>query len=170
MNHRHELEHIDHGADPHEAPPGIGIVRFDVYSDGDVAGVLGRMREVLRIVVAQPGAGWPSLDEWRQRLPPWFVDACAREMSKEEADEELARWRRSSPEEQQRDEEQRAWSLADWLYWFEPAQRTWSWWDSTIESARHARVALAVEAWPFPWGALKWLAHAAGATALTVEG
>ncbi|MHB0968391.1 MAG: hypothetical protein ACYC7A_04830 [Thermoanaerobaculia bacterium] len=169
MIHTHELQHLVTGPEPGETPEGIGLVRFDIRCDGDASGVLGRMRDVLGVVAGQRGVGWPALDEWRRHLPAWFVAACAPEMTSAEADESLARWQQLSPAEQQREEEQRAWSLGDWLYWFEPAQRTWYWWDATVESDQHARIAIAVESWPFPWGALKWLARAAGAQAIEPE-
>lgn len=169
MIHTHELQHLVAGPDPGETPEGIGLVRFDIHCDVDASGVLGRMRDVLRIVAEKRGVGWPAIDVWRARLPAWFIAAFAPEMTRAEADASVARWQRLSPAEQQREEEESAWSLADWLYWFEPAQRTWSWWDGLVESDQHARIALAVESWPFPWGALRWLARAAGARAIEPE-
>jgi hypothetical protein len=54
------------------------------------------------------------------------------------------------------------WTAMDWLYWFEPEQRSWWWWDArATEDAFEIRVA--VEDYPFGIGALRWLLKAAGA-------
>ncbi len=169
MRHAHEAQHIQSGPDPGEMPSGIGLVRFNVHCAGNASAVLDRMREVLGVVTAQSGVGWPTLDEWRSRLPSWFVAMCAPEMSREEADAWLLRWQVLPPDERRQGEDDRAWSLADWLYWFEPPNRSWYWWDATVESDKLARVALSVSEWPFPWGSVKWLARASGATAIEPE-
>jgi hypothetical protein len=51
-----------------------------------------------------------------------FVERCAPEQTKDEAEEWLAWWRKLPSEEQGQAGAQRDWSLADWLYWFEPEQ------------------------------------------------
>ncbi len=75
-------------------------------------------------------------------------------------------------DEQVRVNEELRWSLADWLYWFEPKQRFWYWWDAAVKSPELVRVALEVTEWPFPWDSLKslkWLFRAAGAQRVTAE-
>ena len=51
-----------------------------------------------------------------------------------------------------------------------PENRQWFWWDAKVlEQYDHIALAIEVEAWPFPWGALRWLFRAAGASAVEAE-
>lgn len=162
MTPEHELHHIDNGPDPGEAPGGIGLVTFDVECRGNAHEVYERAREVLRIVVQQHETR-PALDPWTRILPQWFLDACAPEQSPAEA-ERWSQWWRSLPREEQREVEAATpWSLQNWIYWFERENRQWYWWDAVVDSPDAMRVAVEVDGWPFPWGALRWLLKAAGA-------
>ncbi|MBI2685208.1 MAG: hypothetical protein HYX27_02755 [Acidobacteria bacterium] len=82
----------------------------------------------------------------------------------------LDRWRQMSPEEQAKTEEERSWPLADWLYWMDPSRRRWWWWDAQeLPDLDHIVLAVEVNDWPFPWGALRWLFRAAGASSVVAE-
>lgn len=102
-------------------------------------------------------------------LPRWFVEASAHEMSKEEAEKWLARWRNLPPAQQAKEEAEKAWALSNWLYWFEDGNRQWDWWDDAVQDANTIQVAAEVKCWPFPWGALRWLFKASGATQVDAE-
>jgi hypothetical protein len=52
---------------------------------------------------------------------------------------------------------------ADWLYWLEPSERQWFWWDAAVERPDALRVIVEVAGWPAPLGAHDWLLLAAGA-------
>jgi hypothetical protein len=109
-------------------------------------------------------APWPSDDQWRSLLPKWFVEACAPEQSKEEAQRWLELWRTLSPE-LKAEAEDRAWSLLNWLYWFDPrgdAGRGWTWWDAGVEDSATGWVDIEVEGHPYPSGDLRWLLRASG--------
>jgi hypothetical protein len=168
----HELKHLDAGPEPDESPSpasGIGIVRFDVHCSGNAADVLAKAKVVLQAVLSQSPVGWPPLDQWRAILPEWFVKGCAPEETKEEAQRHL-KWLRTLPwDERARISEEERWSLANWLYWFEPKQRYWYWWDAMVATPALIRVAVEVTEWPFPWDALKWLFRACGAESVTAE-
>jgi len=96
-------------------------------------------------------------------LPAWFVERSAPERSREEAERWLAWWRSLPASEQARVAREQDWALADWLYWLEPAERHWFWWDAVIENPEILRVIVEVPGWPVPLGALEWLLRAAGA-------
>jgi hypothetical protein len=63
----------------------------------------------------------------------------------------------------------RPWTLADWLYWLEPSERQWFWWDALVENSDTLRVVVEVSGWPTPLGALDWLLRAAGAAEVIFE-
>jgi hypothetical protein len=105
----------------------------------------------------------PDLEGWRQILPRWFVETCRPEESHEEAEAWLRSWRLISPAE-----EERGWSLANWLYWFEPDQRFWYWWDAQVVDRDTVRVVIEAHEMPPPLGSLMWLFKAAGASLIAM--
>jgi hypothetical protein len=78
-------------------------------------------------------------------------------------------WRGLSPEEQARVTRAERWSLANWLFWLEPEERQWFWWDAVTENPDTLRVIVEVPGWPAPFGALAWLLRAAGAVEVIYE-
>jgi hypothetical protein len=152
-------------------PGGVGTVRFVVRAPAPEAGiVLERAREVLRLVNAESRGDWPSEKQWKQVLPKWFLEQCEREKTQAEAEAWLARWDKLSPEEKQREERDKRWSLRNWLYWLNPDQRAWYWWDGAVVKDDQLVVAIQVDSWPFPWGAFAWLFRTAGAVQVLPEG
>jgi hypothetical protein len=148
---------------------GIGSVRFFVRCPGNAEEILSKGKQVLRTVLEHLDGPWPSDTEWRRVLPKWFVEACAEEISREEAEKWLARWRKLPPAQQAKEEAEKAWSLSDWLYWFEDGNRQWEWWDAAVRDPDTIQVAAEVKCWPFPWGALRWLFKACGAIQVDAE-
>jgi hypothetical protein len=142
-------------------------VRVAARCHGDAGSVRERAVEVLRAILAHGGPPWPAVAEWRKLLPGWFVENSAPERSRAEAERWLVRWRSLSAEEQAKATSVQSWTLADWLYWLEPAERQWFWWDSVIESPDELHVMVDVPGWPAPLGALDWLLRAAGAVQIT---
>jgi hypothetical protein len=162
-----ELRRLEYGPAA-ELPRGLGLVRFITSTTGGVEAVLSRAKQVLaRVDEYAPRR--PSDDEWRRVLPAWFVARCAPELSSQEAEAALSRWRAMSPSDQREAEKQHRWPLLDWLYWLEPERRGWFWWDANASDDSHAVVAVEVQGWPFPWGALSWLLRAAGADQVAPE-
>jgi len=145
---------------------GVGIVEV-VASAVAPELLLQRCREVLGVVIDHQAGDWPDVSRWRELLPSWFVEDCVDE-SPEETDRWLEWWR-SLPREQQVEAEQaRAWSLEGWLYWLEPSERQWFWWDARVGDGV-LRVAVELSGWPAPLGALEWLLRSAGATTVIFE-
>ena len=149
-----ELRRIDHGPADSESTEGAFVVHITARAD-DSSAVLSRVREVLRIVAAGPGL---TADQDRaSRMPAWFSAACAPEMTVAQADGQLARWRANPA-----DHEEDPWTLANWLYWFEPDMRSW-WWDGGVVGPDALSIEILVQGYPYANGALRWLLRAAGA-------
>lgn len=161
-----EARHLIFGPRPGEAAGGVGCIVVAVTGPEPVS-VLRRCREVLAVVIDHQAGVWPDVAGWQELLPSWFVEACPEESS-EEADRWLEWWRSLPRDQQFEAERSRAWTLADWLYWLEPAERQWFWWDAKVEGdALHVIVELS--GWPAPLGALEWLLRAAGASTVAFE-
>lgn len=165
---KEELQRLN--ASPSDGDPisGLGTVRFLVHCNGNAGEVLRRAKEVLNTVLIHSGDRWPSDEEWRGLLPAWFVARCAREKSPEEAEQWLEWWRGLNPE-QQAEASRANWTLSNWLSWFEPDERSWRWWDARVETPQRILLAVAVDGWPFPWGALEWLFLASGTQRVEAE-
>jgi hypothetical protein len=164
-----ERRHLTEGPAPDEKPGGMGTVRFIARCPGNAGQVLDKAKAVLKAVNQHSTGAWPSDDQWREFLPEWFVSRCAPELTQEQAEAETARWRKLSREEQVRWEEERQWSVGNWVYWFEPTNRAWYWWDGVAIDDATLVIAVEVDNWPFPWGALAWLFRAAGANRVEAE-
>lgn len=167
---RKELMRLEKGVSPGVLPEGLGTVRFLAKATGHAAETLERAESVLRIVVRSSLDAWPDESEWQMLLPQWFLAACAPERTAEETELWLKRWKSLSPSRQRIESAEMRWTLRNWLYWFEPSQRQWYWWDGNVEGEDTVRVAIEVDAWPFPWGAISWLLRAAGAETVQAEG
>jgi hypothetical protein len=163
-----ELRHVMHGPRADERPTGAGLVTVSFHAP-DVQGVLDRSRSVMSAVLRAGGGPWPPLQQWTERLPAWFVQACAPERTQDEKQQWLTWWRGLDLEGRAVAERDRRWSLDDWLYYLEPDERQWYWWDAAALSSSEGTVELEVPGWPTPLGALKWLLHAAGADAVTAD-
>jgi hypothetical protein len=145
---------------------GVAGYEFVAYS-ADSGRVLRNCREVMAVVLGQRADEWPSSDSWRELLPLWFVDVCGPELTREEADRQLA-WLRSLPAKQQvAAEDAMPWSLSEWLEWLRPSERTWYWLGADASDQQELRVWVDVPGHPSPTGAVEWLLKASGAT--TVE-
>lgn len=163
-----EQRHLTVGPRPGEVAAGAGTVCVFARG-GDGGGVLERSRAVMLAILEHSGSQWPTVEEWSSLLPPWFVGACAPEMSREEAERWLSWWRSLGPAERARTESERRWTLADWLYWLTPSERQWFWWDAEVDEGGELRIAIEVEGWPTALGALDWLLRAAGAMEIIHE-
>lgn len=156
-----------------DKPTGIGSVRFVVSCESNAGSILSLAKDVLKVVSKVYESDWPDLASWKEMLPEIFVDSCEPEISKEDMDKRIAYRRSLSWEEQKKLLADEKWSLDNWLYWLEPENRTWFWWDATLleEPIRdtHFVVAVIVLEWPFLWGALKWLFKACGALDVVSE-
>jgi len=164
-----ERRHLKSGPRPGEQPGGVGLVDAVAACGGDAVQVLDRVREVLAVVIDHQLGEWPATDEWRSQLPGWFVDACAEEMTQDQAEAWLAWWKSLPADQQRAASRETGWSLADWLFWLKPGERQWFWWDARAETSDRLRATVEVPAWPVPLGALEWLLRAAGAAAVAVE-
>lgn len=165
-----ELGRLRTGPQTSEKPSGAGIVRFVVRCPFEVNEVLSRARSVLEAVDVATLAGWPENKKFVPIMPAWFIAVCCPPPSPEDAQDWLAWWKSLPLAEQAKAEMEKDWDLENWLYWMEPSQRQWFWWDARVlEHHDHIALAVEVQSWPFPWGALRWLFKAAGASAVEPE-
>lgn len=164
-----ELRRIRAGPGVDEKPEGLGIVRFVASCPDGAAGCVGRAAEVLEVVVRNSMTGWLDDEFWPAVLPDWFVKACGPESTPEESAAWLAWWRTLSSVEKAKAEASVQWSLLDWLDWFRPGERQWYWWDVLPRDQVVVDIAVAVDEWPFAWGALSWLFRASGASDVVAE-
>lgn len=164
-----ELRHLFTEPDLDEQPKGLGIVRFDIWCQGNSEIILQRSKEVLEVILRSSTQRWLSNSEWQAILPGWFVAGCAPEKTNEEVEQWLKWWRSLSPQEKNRADEEQRWSLEDWLYWLHPDQRQWFWWDAICVDTDLLRVAVEVAEYPFSWQALAWLFKVAGAIRVQPE-
>ena len=158
-----ELRHVGAGPRSGERPGGVGTVTVTVKARGDAAMVIDRAREVMSSLIDRAGPPWPAMEAWREILPSWFIAACSPERPREEVEQWLKWWRSLSPDEQARATKEQQWTLADWLFWLDPHERQWFWWDAVVDDRDTARVVVEVAGWPAPLGALDWLLRASGA-------
>jgi len=153
-----ELRRIERGPTEGEVPEGF-LVRVMAYTE-DPNGTLSRVRDALRIVIESG----PESHGTAAKLPDWFLAACAPEPTVEEADNALAAWR-DDPIGHADD----PWTAMNWLYCFEPDERSWWWWDATAIGEDGLAISVVVEGHPFGADDLRWLLIAAGAREVSVD-
>src|SRR5919197_799872 len=115
MEAERELSHLRAGAAADGLPRDLD--ELVVSCPEGAEHVLTGVREVLEVVLAHQAGPWPSVDEWKQLLPEWFVSSCV-------------------DDRQVRDCVLDKWSLRAWTYWFQPDQRGWRWWDARADGDR----------------------------------
>lgn len=149
-------------------PGEVDLVCIDFLTSVESTSCLNRCREVLIRVIDSARERWPSDDEWRFLLPPWFVRSSAAMRTQEELEDWLHLWRMKSAEERAKFEEESPWTLPDWLFWLHPSERQWWWWQGEPTGIDSARVLLVVSGYPAPLGAIQWLIRVAGGHDLRV--
>ena len=157
-----ELVFLQCGPTPADKPMGVGTVDFVVRCNHDAPSVLARAKSVLELVDQAGLHEWPAGSAWFEIIPDWFKARCAPELGPNEAELKLAKWKKLPPE-QQRQMEEEGWSVLNWIYWLDPDNRTWYWWNDAVRDANTIQVTVEAEDWPMPWGSLRWLFRAAGA-------
>jgi hypothetical protein len=167
LNADNERRHLWSGPWRGEQPEALGIVPVIATCPGGAAVVIERAQHVMDALLRHGSPAWPSDDEWRSLLPAWFVAQFHERSAKEH--EEWLRHRRTLPPEEARAEAMRDWGLGDWLFWLEPRERQWHWWDARVEDYDTARVEVQVYGFPMPFGALEWLLRASGATDVDIR-
>jgi hypothetical protein len=135
-----ELARLHGGDAPGPAPDDLDALEVET---ADAATALGRVREVLDVVLRHQDGEWPSIDEWKRLLPRWFVNVCVDD--REVKDCILDRW-----------------SLRAWTHWLQPDQRRWRWWDAT-PTPRSLQIRVVPLQRPYLRGSLEWVLRMAAA-------
>lgn len=81
-------------------PEGMGTVRFVCQTNGDCREVIEKAKAVLQVVNRHSQGNWPDDEQWTQVLPKEFVAEFGPEMTAEAAEEEMARRRTLSLDQQ----------------------------------------------------------------------
>lgn len=149
---------------PGERPYRTLTFEIDAITAEDPATILARVREVLTLIVREDADHWPSDATWATRLPRWFVEASAPEESDADGEARMADWAKLSAAERDAAEASERWTVGDFVYWFQPANRQWWWWDAEVTGPSGLRVHLVVEDRTVADEALQWLLRAAGAS------
>lgn len=148
-------------------PPTGFVVTFRArHTEPELA--LARMRELLLATV--PRMGDHEDDAALAAVPPWFARACRPERTREESDAESARLRSRSDAERAEHARTARWSAEGWLFWLEPDERSWWWWDGRPDGPDHLVVEVLTHGHPYGNGSLLWLLRAAGCTDLHEDG
>jgi len=130
-----------------EVPPAIRLrLRFLSTTSGDE--VLERARQVMRLVAVAQAQVWPSDDDWRRRLPEWFISS----FEGHNLEELLAR-----PE---------LWDFGSWL----DAMKSpgWEWWSCQSDD-RGGTVRAVAHSDPFSIEPLIYLLRVAGASGVEFD-
>ena len=139
-----EQRRLESGPAPDAQTPTDLVTVTGDCADTPAAEVVERVRAVLGPVIAAPDP-WPSPDGWRDILPRWFTDACS-------DDERVTTCVLDK------------WSLRAWVWWFQPSQRRWHWWDAQIEDEQLRIRLVPTGAGSLLLGSLEFLLKVAGAT------
>jgi hypothetical protein len=156
MTVQEELQRLSSSVSGHSGELSVEIV---ATTSGNAGEVLDRCKDILRVVIDPAISLDAPGEKWKPLLPAWFTDACSPEITRAEAEEILA-----GPNGFNRYAEM--WSLSDFLHWFKPGARQWFWLNGKVQTPDKLVVALQVDGWPFPWGALHFLLKAAGAKSI----
>ncbi|MEO3778471.1 hypothetical protein ABGB16_16795 [Micromonospora sp. B11E3] len=115
----------------------------------------------LFLLLAEARVMEPDEDSWRARLPRWLLDHFAEELTPEENEAWLNRWREAPLAQKAQMEDARGWELGEWLYWFQRDNEMW-----TIVGARLEDQRLTVDIEqaddPVPTRVLQWTCEVAG--------
>ncbi len=166
---QNELRRLQNGRKAEEKPRGVRIVRLCVTCPTEPMEAVVGAKEVLKALDRAALAGWPQ-EPISPSFPAWFIAGCAPESSRQDSEQWLAWWANLPAREKIKAEEEKDWSLENWLYWMEPQNREWFWWDAAVEdNPERVILQLEVTAWPFSWGALRWLLRTAGASGVELQ-
>ena len=131
--------------------------------------VLFKAKEVIGVVLHENMKEEYIQTVLRDKLPNWFVEKCAKELSDEEKRAYLERKRSLPLEEQIALANSRGWSVENWIHWFEPENRAWFWWSCKLEGDSKIVLSIAVDSWPTATGSLEWLFTACGCEGISIN-
>jgi hypothetical protein len=120
------------------APPGMYVI-VRATRDVESKSTLCRIKTVMVLMAQCTESDWPSDDQWKEMLPPWFLESFA-----------------THPPERIRFPE--PWHYGSWLD--SMRDRTWRWWSSELTSLGW-RIWLTLSEWPYSIDAFEWLAAVA---------
>ena len=141
-----EVERIGIEEDPPRPAP--VWVRLTCHCSGDASGGLRRVREVMVLVARARASEWPGDEQWRERLPAWFLESFAGYTLEDILE---------NPD---------LWDFGSWL----DAMRSpgWFWWSSNLKPESWV-IHLSAYTHPYSIGALEYLSRTAGASRVVID-
>jgi hypothetical protein len=130
-----------------ETPPAVAL-RLRFRSPTGPENVLERIRHVMRLVAAAGKSAWPTDEEWRRRLPEWF----------------LCTFEGHSVDQLMTDPN--LWGFGSWLDAMK--HPGWEWWSSAA-SEREGVVRCSADSDPYSIEPLIYLLRSAGASEVDFE-
>ena len=163
-----ECRRLRSGPSPGEEPAHFGLDTIVARCD-DAEAVGRRVREILLSLPDLPDGAADDPERWRAALPEWFLAKLRPEWTDEELAAARAERGAMSREARTATVHKNPWALGSVLYQLERANRTWSWWDATVEDGgRTLRVEIVLLDWPSATDVLVFLLYAAGANQVEV--
>ncbi|MCA9578504.1 MAG: hypothetical protein KC668_23890 [Myxococcales bacterium] len=144
---RWELDHLLHGPQANAVHVGVGPLPI-YFRAARPQDVIERVRAVMVVAVRAMLEGWVPGEPKSfvpEGIPHWFRQACA------------------TPTESTEDR----WALDEWLFWCDPDERQWFWWDACTTGPDTGEVLIETTGVPFPTVALRWSLRACGAENVT---
>lgn len=124
---------------------------YEIDCGLDAKVVVDRIVEVIEIVNTQSTISWPSLDEWKNILPTWFVKSFII-LTQDEAGALL----KATPKNHWH---QLPWEIESWLDAVQ--SRGWEW-HSYQTDHNKARIELILNDWPASLEAFEWIVKTSG--------
>ncbi|MFE2956579.1 hypothetical protein [Nocardia tengchongensis] len=147
---------------PMNAPHGMLLGRFNVNVDGDADDYARRLRAVMHAaldIAADPE--FDNMEELPTRdIPGWFVGVTGGAGSPMDLATRGVR-------QYTKDRDEPAWNLQEWLFTFDPQNRSWFWWDITYLGGGVVNIWVDTHSEPIVGNEqLYWLAYACGASSV----
>lgn len=161
-----ELARLEGSVEATPMPTGLWSLRLTARCNAPPDAVLGRVREVIGVILRQDPEHWPLEDAWSALLPGWFVAACLPKRTPTEAAAALATWRAARDAGQPRPA---GWTVKNFIWWFTPDMRHWWWWEARVTAADTFVLLLASDEVDPPIDALLSLLRAAGVSTIAAE-
>lgn len=120
-----------------------------------------KLKELLGAVHNLSTDDWRDLDTAARMLPKWFLEKSPAQMSADETELWLKKWRGASTDVKSEMQKNKGWSPADWLFWMNPKTRLFFIVDYLLAEECFL---FASSEWSAPTGAAKWMLKMTGHT------
>lgn len=152
-------------------PSDICVIKLFAHChESDCTKELEMVKGIVHCILSIPINDWKNLNVLHNIFPQWFIKSFGSDTTELDDAQWLETWRRASPIEKRKLEEERGWSFADWCYWMEPEQRSWRWWRVKAISSSVVLIEIVVIDWPIPLAAFRVMLQKCGFSKVLEEG